>query len=289
MSTLKVNTISEQTAGNGVTIDGVLAKDGGIQITGFDLAPLPVAGHPTFRSSAANLATRVYIVPNGTPAAGLQAGLKMFNSDFWVDPVNYGDLGVWAGSDYNYINAKKNGTGSRKDLVFSWDDTNIVGCFKMSDGSGYLGLGLANTAPAAALDVDITGSGTNTAQALLRLGANCTGTPAAGYGIAVNLYADTNGAEDRFQARLISTWVDATDATRKAKFTFYVFDTAQREAFAVSGLGAEAGVGFFGVTPAARASHIANPAGGGTTDAEARTAINSILTALETFGLLKTA
>jgi hypothetical protein len=35
-----------------------------------------------------------------------------------------------------------------------------------------------------------------------------------------------------------------------------------------------------------RGAHIANPTGGGTTDAEARTAINSILTALETHGLL---
>lgn len=43
---------------------------------------------------------------------------------------------------------------------------------------------------------------------------------------------------------------------------------------------------FFGVTGAAQQAHIADPSGGATTDAEARTAINSILSALETYGLL---
>lgn len=48
------------------------------------------------------------------------------------------------------------------------------------------------------------------------------------------------------------------------------------------------GVGFLGATPVAQQAHIADPAGGGTVDAEARTAINSILSALETYGLLAT-
>jgi hypothetical protein len=42
------------------------------------------------------------------------------------------------------------------------------------------------------------------------------------------------------------------------------------------------------VTPAVQQAHIADTAGGGTVDAEARTAINSILAALETFGFLAT-
>lgn len=42
--------------------------------------------------------------------------------------------------------------------------------------------------------------------------------------------------------------------------------------------------GVLAATPAAQQSHVADPAGGATVDAEARTAINSILTTLETFG-----
>lgn len=54
----------------------------------------------------------------------------------------------------------------------------------------------------------------------------------------------------------------------------------------------EAGVvklGFFptvGAAPVAQQAHIADPAGGGTVDAEARTAINSILNLIEAYGLM---
>lgn len=47
----------------------------------------------------------------------------------------------------------------------------------------------------------------------------------------------------------------------------------------------KAGVKFgLGLTPIARRSHVADPSGGATTDAEARTAINAILATLEAFG-----
>jgi hypothetical protein len=288
-STVGVDTITEKTAGAGITADGVLLKDGGVRITGFDFAPLPVAGHPTIRAVATNAGTRLYVTPNGSPGAGLQAGFKMFNSDFWADQVNYADFGLWAGDDYNYINSKQNGTGVRKDIVFSLNDTILVGLFKMSDGSGWLGLGRGNTAPTCQLDVEQYTATTNSVVQVLRLAVNSTGTPAAGFGTGIAMYADSDGSEDRYQARILSSWVDATDVSRKAALKFYVFDTAQREVLALSGLGAEAGVGFFGVTPAARVAHIADPAGGATTDAEARAAINAILSALETYGLLKTA
>jgi len=44
-------------------------------------------------------------------------------------------------------------------------------------------------------------------------------------------------------------------------------------------------VGLHGVTPPAQASHIADPSGGATVDAESRTAINAILVALENIGI----
>lgn len=47
-------------------------------------------------------------------------------------------------------------------------------------------------------------------------------------------------------------------------------------------------VGFYSATPVAQASHIANPTGGATQDAEARTAINAILVVLENLGLTAT-
>ena len=44
-------------------------------------------------------------------------------------------------------------------------------------------------------------------------------------------------------------------------------------------------IGFFAASTIAQPSHIADPTGGGTVDAEARTAINSILADLATLGL----
>lgn len=51
---------------------------------------------------------------------------------------------------------------------------------------------------------------------------------------------------------------------------------------------ASASIGFYGSAGATRAAHIANPAGGGTIDAEARTAINAILVVLENLNLTAT-
>lgn len=44
-------------------------------------------------------------------------------------------------------------------------------------------------------------------------------------------------------------------------------------------------LGFFNATPVVQQTNVANPAGGATIDAEARTAIDAILTRLEALGL----
>lgn len=47
-------------------------------------------------------------------------------------------------------------------------------------------------------------------------------------------------------------------------------------------------VGLFGAAPATQHAAIADPSGGATVDAEARTAINAILDALQTTGIIAT-
>lgn len=47
-------------------------------------------------------------------------------------------------------------------------------------------------------------------------------------------------------------------------------------------------VGFYGATPAAQHAAIADPAAGATVDAEARAAIDAILDALQTTGIIAT-
>lgn len=53
-------------------------------------------------------------------------------------------------------------------------------------------------------------------------------------------------------------------------------------------LSSAAAVGFLGATPVNRQAFIADPSGGATVDAEARTAITAVITALENYGLLAT-
>lgn len=55
-----------------------------------------------------------------------------------------------------------------------------------------------------------------------------------------------------------------------------------------SGLQVEEGISAWGVAPPAQAAHIADPTGGATTDAEARTAIDAILVVLENLGVKAT-
>lgn len=46
------------------------------------------------------------------------------------------------------------------------------------------------------------------------------------------------------------------------------------------------GIGFFATTPVGQQAHVSDPAGGATVDAEARTAVNSILDILQAYGLM---
>jgi hypothetical protein len=62
------------------------------------------------------------------------------------------------------------------------------------------------------------------------------------------------------------------------------YDTAIREGLRIRANGSAPAIGFLGATPRARIAHVADPAGGATVDAEARAAINSILSTLELFG-----
>lgn len=47
-------------------------------------------------------------------------------------------------------------------------------------------------------------------------------------------------------------------------------------------------LGFFGQVPAVQQTHIADASGGATVDAEARAAVNDVLTTLENLGFLRT-
>jgi len=95
-------------------------------------------------------------------------------------------------------------------------------------------------------------------------------------------YNDNVSPEETEYARISTQIQDATDGEEDG-----VLDL---QAMSAGGLVSRlkmngTGIGFFGATPAAQIAHISDPAGGGTVDAEARTAIGLIIDALEAYGL----
>jgi dipeptidyl aminopeptidase/acylaminoacyl peptidase len=75
-----------------------------------------------------------------------------------------------------------------------------------------------------------------------------------------------------------SSWVDSTDASRKGRAVFTVYDTAAREFMRADGTGTAAAIGFLG------AAAIARPIVSGSRGGNA--ALASLLTALATLGLI---
>jgi len=149
---------------------------------------------------------------------------------------------------------------------------------------GFVGFG-TTTAQTPIHGVSTTAA-TNAIRNILTLGANVTGAGvgAAGLGVGILLNAESSTTVGTTQAAIETSWVVPTHATRTSRLAFKVYDTAAREGIRIDADGAAARIGFLGATAAARIAHVADPTGGATTDAEARTAINSILVTLETFG-----
>jgi hypothetical protein len=106
-----------------------------------------------------------------------------------------------------------------------------------------------------ALTVNIPTATNNAPQTALTLRANVTGGvgSAASFGTYQTFVAEsaTEGT-DRTQAYIGTFWVDATDATRKARQVFTISDTSNREAFRIEATGTAAAIGFLGANAQAR-------------------------------------
>jgi len=92
---------------------------------------------------------------------------------------------------------------------------------------------------------------TNASTTLMALYHRSSGTPAAGFAGTVQLRLDSATVDDRTALDATIEWVDATDASRKAKFRLYTYDTAARECLALAASGSAAQIGFLGASPSA--------------------------------------
>lgn len=115
------------------------------------------------------------------------------------------------------------------------------------DGSGNYGIG--TTSPATRLHAVYDTATNNAILETVRIESRITstGVGAAGFGPSLTLYAEsaTNG-NYRQQAQLASVWATATDATRKARSVWSVWDTAEREGIRIEASGSAPMLSFYG-------------------------------------------
>ena len=115
---------------------------------------------------------------------------------------------------------------------------------------------------------------------------NTTGTPADGIGVRLTLAVESTTTTFRDAGYIDTSWVTAADLTRASRMSLSVLSVAVvLECIRMESIATAAGLGFYGVAAVARAAAISAPTGGATVDAEARTAINSIRTALTNIGV----
>lgn len=103
-------------------------------------------------------------------------------------------------------------------------------------------------------------------------------TPAASFGIdwLKQSHSSTNAIRTQLQIR--TTWATATDASRKARTDFVIFDTAARTVLRLEASGSAAMIGFLGAAAVARPT-VTGSRGG-------NAALTSLLTALANLGLV---
>ncbi len=143
---------------------------------------------------------------------------------------------------------------------------------------GRLNVGTASGATTGTISATVSNAGTTDRPAVLTLGHESSGTPAAGFGSEIQFNAESSTTSNRAQATISARWATATDASRAATLTFLVYDTTFRVPLTLGASGSAPTIGFYGTTPGAQPT-ITGSRGG-------NAALASLLTALAGLGLI---
>ncbi len=193
-----------------------------------------------------------------TTAQAASSGIKLSNNAYY-DSVDsrYEYILIDEASIYEQVNGahyfKVAPVGGAPDAAISWQTALTL------DNSGNVTIGALtdNVTPIFSIiaDADSDGAATTSETIALTLTANADPT--------------------------LATW--GFTSTQSAGYTFdKTLDVTG--AFTAGSIASDAGFGMAGLGAQAQKSHLADPTGGATVDAEARTAINAILVTLETYG-----
>lgn len=261
-------------------------------------------GQTLYGGTAANDDITIHGTSNGTratsyvllqPTAG-NVGIGTSAPIAVLDIAGTGEINVYGASAGRGLWMTKDSAGNYKTMRFAGNDVSFFSAntdgatltterLTVKHTTGYVGIG--TTTPSALLHAVVTTATNNALQTVLTLGVNVTdtGVGAVGLGAGLLFRLESSTTPDTAAARIRSVIFEATHATRKFDLVGTAFDAGgEREGWRVRGNGSAPAIGFLGATPQARIAHVADPAGGATVDAEARSAINSILSTLELFG-----
>ena len=225
----------------------------------------------------------IRVMSSGNAAQVLQAKAILFETAFSSDISGAVGGTVYGGKD----------AGDSLKLESTFNATK--GYVLINSVGGNCGIG--NSAPGTPLDINYPSAVTNTVSNVLTVRHSSSGTPAAGFGVALIFALESTTTENQRAGRVYAVWSEATHATRKAQVVFTAYDTAEREGIRIGANGSAATIGFLGATPSAQLAHVADVKGdyaAGNLDSEAEVismanslaaAINSLNALVETFGL----
>jgi hypothetical protein len=255
--------------------------------------------------------TGALLLPDGThvaPGAAFSGStsMGMYRSGNNMGFGAAGASGAWLFYSYpDYVNLTAG-------AALSWSSvsaaTNAPDLFIGREAAATLQQGRDSASPIAQTFKGPDGVGTNIAGASLAIaGGRSTGnaspgrlifqnSPAGASGSSANALKDrwsveADGAlrgwqESSVQTReifgIVPTLPTATDASRKGRAVFNVWDTAAREAMRIEASGAAPMIGFLGAAAVTRAAHIADASG------DDAATVNAILVVLENLGLVAT-
>lgn len=180
---------------------------------------------------------------------------------------------------YNGLNVGT-ATGAATGAIKASSDLYIgvggAGSVVSDDGTAVLNLHSLRT------NIIANTTATTAGQPTLSTFTRSSGTVAATFGAQWVANLETDNGTDRNALLMQTTWQTATDASRKARAQFFVYDTAPREAFRIEAGGTQAGISFFGGAINGKQAVTGVRTG---TLAQLQTVVANMLTALANYNL----
>lgn len=180
-------------------------------------------------------------------------------------------------------------------VVIAGSSSTIAGIVKGAASQSVDVFDVQNSAAAVLLGVSFAGIGThllsdattNVITDSVIVDHTSSGTPAAGFGQGLRFRGKSSTTASRDMGRIDYSWVTATDASRAATACFWATDATADRMFLQGGTsGTAAQIGFLGAAPVVRQTGASAAGIAAITDANARTTVGALQTALANLGLV---